>query len=239
MRLQREQLEALIADLKGKQGASHRPKVSVARKKPATGGRPVRDLVIDALDEVGVPTYAAQLSIYIKARFGRAIASSRFGPLSRDEQAAFKGGRPRAVWLCHSLQFEHLDAVRRLWARSDWPLETRIIGPLTGRVLFLQQAARFATLAAEHESSSVEPDRLKFLAADLARDLGVRVKHGSFELDSWRAAAEEQLGDLEKRDLEFRQEVATRIAGKNPEHLLFGSPGGLVVVDGGKSGLRG
>lgn len=201
--------------------------------------RPVRGVVLDALHEVGSLTYSQTLALYLKARYGRAVPATRFGTLSKDEEKSFKSGRPREVWLCHGLTFNTGEAVRRLWARSDWPLVDRVVGPLTGRVVFLRAAARFAELAEKQAEGAADADLMKFIAADFARDLGVTFRRGDFPLSLWRDTAREMLSEIEEQDRHVRQAAAEKMASSMSEFdLLFGRAPRPVLLPGGQPHQR-
>src|SRR5262249_2766313 len=149
----------------------------------------------------------------------------RFGTLSRDEERAFsranQSGAARPVWLCHALTYDRGEPIRRLWARSDWALEDRIVGPLSGRVIYLRLTARLSELAADVETAA-DPELLKYIAADAARDLVPGFKRGSFPLDEWRNAALLQLAEVEQEDAVIRRQAAQRLASELPvaQHLF-------------------
>src|ERR1700741_2872200 len=44
-------------------------------------GRTHRELVLDALQDLGWPAYSRQIALYCKAMFGREIPATRFGSL--------------------------------------------------------------------------------------------------------------------------------------------------------------
>jgi hypothetical protein len=195
--------------------------------QPATssrrGGRSMRDLVLDALDEIGFCCYAQQLMLYIKARFGRELNPTRFGTLSVDEERAYARGTSRQVWLAHGLTFDRAEPVKRLWARSDWPLERRLVTPAFGRVQYLRVAAKFSELAMQADVLAADPNLMRYLAADHARDLGGIVKHGEFKLEEWRELALAQLAPLiDKEDAFLKLAALELTAGLEGAELLFG-----------------
>src|SRR5262249_38097042 len=119
---------------------------------------------------------------------GRTIPATRFGTLSNDEAKSFESSRAKPVYLCHCLTNDLGQAVKRFWARSDWPVSDRIIGPMSGRLLFLQGAAwtiRLARAADRKELNAANPETLNYLAADQARDAGLHVQRGLFPYDDW------------------------------------------------------
>jgi hypothetical protein len=95
-------------------------------------------------------------------------------------------------------------------------------------VLYLKSTARLAELAAQGASS--DPEMLRILAADHARDLGISFRRGEFPLELWRQTALDMLKDLEPADAALRVEAAAGLA-RHPEAFqLFGVP---EVQDGG------
>ena len=200
-----------------------KPEESSARRQ----GRPLRAVVLDALEDIGWPTYSRELSQVSSAWFGRAIQPERFGSLGNDEvkafQRALEGSRVRSVWLCFALTHDRHQPIKRLWGRSDWPLEWRIVAPTSGRIQHLKLTASLCELA--QREGAANPEMMAIIAADHARDLpGVRVQRGRFELDAWRKIALELLDELEPRDAEARAESAARLRERGPFTQLFGVP---------------
>jgi hypothetical protein len=195
-------------------------RVATASRRAA---RTMRDLVLDALAEIGFTCYAQQLMLFIKARYGRELSPTRFGTLSVDEERAYCRGTSRPVWLCHGLTFDRAEPVKRLWARSDWPLENRLVTPTFGRTQYLRAAAKFSELAVQADALAADPNLMRYLAADHARDLGVVVKHGEFKLDEWRELALAQLAALEDKEAGLLKRTTRDLAKTldGPE-LLFG-----------------
>jgi hypothetical protein len=194
-------------------------------KSTRSAKRPVRAKVLDALDDLGWPAYTRQIGPYIEARTGDKIPPTRFGVLARDEQNSFSSSRARPVYLGFALTSVRGEAIKRLLVRSDWELERRIVAPTTGRVQHLIMTMRFCELALELDDSAVQQERLRFLAADHARDLpGVKVRHGKFELEAWGDVARAELERVRPRDEEQRTEAAARIRHRPERALLFGLP---------------
>jgi len=226
-----KELERVEAELASAVGSKHAPAA------PAAGSpRPVRGLVLDALHDIGFLTYSQTLGLYLKARYARIVPPTRFGTLTKDEEKSFKSARPRAVWLCHGLTFNTGEAVRRLWARSDWPLADRIVGPLTGRVIYLRATVRLAELADKQAEVAADAELLKFIAADFARDLGISFRRGDFPLAVWQQTAREMLGEIEQEDRKVREAAAEQMASSMSEfEQLFGRPPRPVMLPGGQS----
>jgi hypothetical protein len=210
------------------QAIRHRRKEHRQSSAPGTSrGRPVREAVLDVLDEFDCLAHSREITLYAQARYGRAISPTRFGTLSSDEQAAVRTGNPREVHLCHGLTSERFEAIKRLWGRSDWPPWKRIVAPTTGRVQHLAVTAKLCELALTNESAADDAEMMKYIAADHARDLpGVKVTRGGFDLSTWRDIATTELAKWAARDQELREAAAERLLDSKYDELvrLFGVP---------------
>lgn len=195
------------------------------KRRSDPGRRPVRAKVLDALDDFAWPAYTRQIGPYIGARTGDRIPPGRFGVLARDEQKSFDSSRAHPVYLGFALTSGRGEAIKRLLVRSDWELERRIVAPTTGRVQHLVMTMRFCELALELDGLAAHPERLRFLAADHARDLpGVKVRHGQFDLKGWRDVARAEVERVRPRDEEQRAEAAAKLRHRPERALLFGLP---------------
>jgi hypothetical protein len=205
----------------------------VMSSAPKLRGRPVRDLMLDSLEDLASPAYSRELALYCEARYGRKVPAERFGTLASDEIAAYRkapGRRP--VYLCFALTADRHEPIKRLLARSDWPLECRVVAPTTGRVQHLKITAALCELALGAEEAAADPEMMRIIAADHARDLPViKVQRGKFDLGLWRDTAHDLLSQLEPRDELARRESALRLADRPEFFQLFGLPD---VIDGGE-----
>lgn len=197
------------------------------KSKGRLWARSAREMLLDGLGDLEWPAYSRELAQLVEARFGRKILPTRFGTLAADEIAAFRskgsGGRP--VWLCFAVTADRHEPIKRLLARSDWPYERRIYALTTGRIQHLQMTKRFCELAMNADEFAVDPQMLRILAADHARDLpNVAVRRGVFELERWRDVAVEQIAELGPRDEALRKESAARLARRAEFYQLFGLP---------------
>jgi hypothetical protein len=212
------------------------------RARSSDGGRPLRDLVLDMLAEASWPLNSLLLAGVTRPLHGRTIPSTRFGTLSNDEAKSYDSSRARPVYLCHCLTPGQGQPVKRFWARSDWPLANRIMGPMTGRVLFLRGAAWTIDLARAVESGDRTADNLellKYLAADQARNAGLLVKRGDFPYADWLSAIEALLERHADGDRVLREEEAKVLAAAlSDRELLFGSAKGMVSLPGSNANWR-
>jgi hypothetical protein len=234
-----ERLSKIERELAGIPAEKNRRRIDVAPSPALRHSRSLREVVLDQLHAIGSMVYSQTISQVFRAQFDRDLPSTRFGTLSSDEQKAFDAGRAKAVSLCHGVTYDRGEAIKRLWARSDWPLEKRIVAPTTGRVLFLKIAAWLNTLAETPPAAWARRDLLEYLAADCARDLGFNVRKGDRHFADWRAAAEDELTKAEPEDFQRRQEAAARLLARlRPRELHFGASEGLVVLPGSRGDWR-
>ncbi len=208
-------------------------------KSRGENSRPLRDIVLDLLADAKTPLNSLLIASVLGPLIGRTVPSTRFGTLSMDEQASFDSKRQRPVYLCHCLTHDQGQAMKRFWGRSDWPLQERIIGPMSGRVLFLRGAIWTIELARKAHQGSADTARLNYIAADQARDAGQPVRHGEFHFDAWIAGIEQLLGKILPEDEALRHDAAVMLdAHLNERELLFGVRPPFVSLPGSRSGWR-
>lgn len=109
---------------------------------------PAREQVHQALTLLGLPA-APKLIVAVHAAFftGK-LPSSRLTSLRRDEERSYLSApNARPYYLCPALTSDLLSPARALLCISTWPMEQRIVGPLSQRVAFLTAAIRVADAA--------------------------------------------------------------------------------------------
>ncbi|MFI0357375.1 hypothetical protein [Actinomadura sp. 9N407] len=112
---------------------------------PERGLVPVRDQVHQALTLLGVPAAPKLIGSVYAAFFPGEIAGTRLTSLRRDEERSFRTAPyARPYYLCAALTADLLAPARGLITVSTWPLEQRIVGPLSARTDFLHAALRIA-----------------------------------------------------------------------------------------------
>ncbi|MCC0074442.1 MAG: hypothetical protein H6900_14250 [Rhodobacter sp.] len=239
-----DQLRAVEAELERRlfevrQQISH----SGRKTEQVSGGRrrPLREVMLDLLAEAQVPLNSLLIASILRPLQGLSVASTRFGTLSNDEAKSFGSSRARPVYLCHCLNHDDGQAVKRFWARSDWPISRRILGPMSGRVLFLQGAGWTIELAREAslgELPVANGETLNFVAADQARDAGLKVKRGEFPYDDWLEGLRDLLGRYSVEDEAVRAAAAAELSNQLSEReLLFGARQPVVAsLPGTKAG---
>lgn len=201
--------------------------------QPAPQG--TRNLVLDALAELGAPVEGRMMSRYLGARFGQDVPTSRYASLRRDERRAgeLTLTRPSLVAVLDS---SHFTAVPGLLARSNWPLESRIAAPRSKRVFLLQATRTMITkLPWLREAEASLAGQVERLAADVARTVPGATSGAwtSLDVDTAIGAMDAELEVLLEVDLPQRREAAERASRLSPMEQLFGSEG-LRVVEGGR-----
>jgi hypothetical protein len=124
----------------------HEP-VPGATREPVPGPGslvPVREQVHQALTLLGVPATAKMIVAVHGALRAGTLKGTQLTSLRRDEERSFRTSPfARPYYLCAALT-DRLSASRGLLAVSTWPLERRVVGPLSPRVDFLTTAIRLA-----------------------------------------------------------------------------------------------
>jgi hypothetical protein len=106
---------------------------------------PLREQVHQALTLLAVPAAPKLVSAVHEAFFTDLIPSVRLTSLRRDEERSFRSAPfARPYYLCAALTAELLAPARGQLAVSTWPLDRRVIGPLSPRVNYLSAAIRVA-----------------------------------------------------------------------------------------------
>jgi hypothetical protein len=147
----RTRAESLRADLRAAEhGWDEAVGLSTGRR-PAGSLLPLREQVQHALTLLSVPA-APKLIVEVHAAFlgsdGGEITGAQLTHLRRDEERSFRSApHARPYYLCSALTAEHLTPVRGLLAVSTWPMDRRIVGPLSPRAHFLTAAIRIAEQA--------------------------------------------------------------------------------------------
>jgi hypothetical protein len=121
----------------------------VAEDQPDAGSLlPAREQVHQALTLLGVPTAPRLIAAVHAAFFTGQLAPSRLTSLRRDEERSYRSApNARPYYLCPALTADLLSPARALLCVSTWPVEQRIVGPLSPRADFLTSAIRVAETA--------------------------------------------------------------------------------------------
>lgn len=188
---------------------------------------PVREQVHQALTLLGVPAAPKLVSTVHSAFFGGQLAPSGLASLRRDEERSFRsapGARP--YYLCPALTSDLLSPARALVCISTWPLEQRVVGPLSPRVHFLTAAIRIAEATAalaDAGSASAEAGRLLRRFALNIPGAGPSRPGEAVSPVAAAAAAEAELAIHADRDRDDRVQAAQRARNQlSDAEQLFG-----------------
>jgi hypothetical protein len=240
-----EALARLLDDLRDHVSATRRALEEEAAQAQAraalasTSQQPLRLVVLDALADLGYPTVSPTLGAFVAARFGREIPASQFGTLAVQERAIVRRAGPEArpVWLASGLTLDGFRPVKRIWARSDWPLRWRIITPTSSRLQQFHVTEALCRLALQADTEAQDPAALRALALGHAQDLpGVVVDRQDPDFARYAALAHTLFEELEPDDLRERLEAAETLRTLPVQTQLFGQEAGEAE---GKSRARG
>ncbi len=121
--------------------ASAAPGTPRRAERPAHGSIPIREQVHQALTLLGAPASPKLISSTYEAFFTESLVATKLASLRRDEERSFTAqGYARPYYVCAALTHDRLVPARGLLALSTWPVERRIIGPLSPRADFLIHA---------------------------------------------------------------------------------------------------
>jgi hypothetical protein len=125
---------------------------------------PLREQVHEALSLLDVPAAPRLIATVHEAFFATTFPTARLTSLRRDEERSFSTAPfARPYYICAALAADFLSPSRGLLAISTWPLERRMIGPLSPRVDFLVSAINVA------KAIELIPDPVPAARALLAR----------------------------------------------------------------------
>jgi len=195
-----------------------------------SGQRPIREVVLDILDEMGVPCSPGTLSECAAVWGGTAIPAGRFASIRRDEHNAYRRNPlSRPVWLVPAVNAYGFRAIPRLIASSVWEPERRLIGPRTLRVNHLKTVlALLRRLAALSQTGA--SDRLSELLQRYARSVPAAVTNGGeINPEQIQQAANAELAAIESLDFADRKCAGVELLTLPPYTQLWGLP---VVMEG-------
>jgi hypothetical protein len=184
----------------------------------------VREQVHHALTLLAVPAAPKLIAEVHAAFFGAGaatgLAAGKLTHLRRDEERSFRTARhSRPYYLCSALTAEHLAPARGLLAVSTWPLERRIIGPLSPRVDFLTAAIKVAEQAGRMPEENASVTRLVWrFATNIpgaaeshhAVDPAIVIKAAQAELDVHAATDQSQreaAGERARRQMDEAEQL--------------------------------
>jgi hypothetical protein len=187
--------------------------------------QPLRQALLDALDDLRYPTTSRTLAAFLAARVGRETPSNQFGRIAAQERAAFRRGGEgaRPVWLGSGVAADDFRAIKNVWGRSDWALDWRVVAPTSSRVQHLRATEALCRLAERAEEEAQDPDALRALALAHAKDLpDVRVNRAAPDFGRYAVVARELVHQYEPEDRRRRLEAAQALAAMPAGVRLFG-----------------
>ena len=191
------------------------------------GQRPMREIILDVVDELGVPASPRLISDYALATLGLSIPPTRFGSLRRDEERAYqRDAHARPAWLTPAINAAGLAAIPRLIASSAWEPERRLIAARTLRVNHLK-----ALLALLKKSSTADERVRSALVTPIGRFATWLPVGAKLNLDEVVEKANAELASIEQEDREQRIAAARELMKLTPAFQLWGRPG---LIEGGE-----
>jgi hypothetical protein len=178
---------------------------------------PAREQVHQALTLLGTPAAPKLIAAVHEAFFTGQLAPSRLTSLRRDEERSYRaapGARP--YYLCPALTSDLLSPARALLCISTWPLEQRIVGPLSPRTDFLIAAIRIAEAApglsrsGTGSAASADVQRLLRRFAMNIPGAGPSQRGGSISEETVSEAARAELDIHYAQDQRDRAQAALR-----------------------------
>jgi len=220
-----DELEAEQAVGSGGPDGSGRP----AAERSARSGAllPAREQVHQALALLGGPA-APRLIVEVHRAFGAGrLDGTRLTSLRRDEERSFRAAPyARPYYVCAALTADLLAPARGLLALSTWPMQRRVIGPLSPRVDYLAAAiavaGRIGDLPGGIAGASAQARRLLWrFAANIPHATENSV---TIDPDQVAAAARAELAVHQQADSEARQSAALRARSQlGDAEQLFGA----------------
>lgn len=210
----------------------------IATPRARKPGKPLREMALDAIEDLGVPAAPALIADLIAALSGTRPSPSRFASLKRDEEnAARRNIAARPAWIVPAINATMLTAIPRLLTSSAWNLERRIIGARSMRTDNLRIAISLSRkLTQLREIGASEAKGLERLLFPFARSIpGANETGQPIEPARVIETAASELGVLEPDDLAERQAAAKRLAGGSTGFKLWGHPALLDTQQAGRA----
>ena len=219
----------------------------VARRQ-APGGSllPLREQVYEALSLLQVPAAPKLIATVHEAFFGSTFPTARVTSLKRDEERSFRSAPfARPYYVCAALSADYLSPSRGLLAVSTWPMESRVIGPLSPRVDFLTAAVHVADAIERIPTPPLTARQLLHrFAVNIPGAAPMPGEPASATLDQVkpdvvRQAAQAELAVHQQADSRLRKEAGARARRQLADaEQLFGTSAGMpdsAAVDVGRA----
>jgi hypothetical protein len=165
--------------------------------------------VHQALSLLTVPAAPRLIVTVHEAFFAASFPVARLTSLRRDEERSFRSAPfARPYYICAALTADLLAPARGLLAISTWPMEKRVIGPLSPRVHYLTAAIQVAESIGRIPDAGPAVRRLLWRFA--ANIPGAAGSAGAMEPRQVARAAQAELEVHEAADLGTRRSAAQR-----------------------------
>ncbi|HVB41730.1 MAG TPA: hypothetical protein VNF47_03350 [Streptosporangiaceae bacterium] len=235
LRGDREGARALRGELRRAERAWH-DAIELDEPGPRAGNQaprgpllPLREQVHQALTLLTVPAGPRLISSVHEALFVGAIPAARLTSVRRDEERSFRTAPfARPYYLCAALTADLLAPARGLLAVSTWPMERRVIGPLSPRADYLTAAVQIAKNVQRIPMPSTDAMRLLWRFA--VNIPGATVEAAQVDPAAVARAAQSELEVHANADTKTRRSAAIRARRQLDEaQQLFGSRLGTVL----------
>jgi hypothetical protein len=217
-------LEAESPDPAGPGPAGHR---GAGEHSGAGGGGllPAREQVHQALTLLGGPAAPRLIVAVHDAVFAGSLPVARLTSLRRDEERSFRSAPyARPYYVCAALTADLLAPARGLLAISAWPMDRRIVGPLSPRVDFLTAAIRIAERFRDQDISGASIDSRRLLWRFAANIPQAASSFSTMGPDEIVIAARAELVVHERADSDQRTAAAARARAQlDDAEQLFGA----------------
>jgi hypothetical protein len=188
------------------------------------GQRPLREQLLDILDELGVPSSPRVVSDYAFACLGVELPVGRFASIRRDEERSYKkDAQSKPAWIVPALNISGFVPITGLIASSVWSIERRLIGPRTLRVNHL---ITLLALLKRVENLSDREDAVRGLRAlvlRFARNVPGAWRVGAeSDFEDIRAATQAELSLIGPDDESERKLAAEKLSNYPPQRRIWG-----------------
>jgi hypothetical protein len=193
------------------------------------GQRPMREQILDLVDELGVPVFPRTVSEYALAVHQISLPPARFASVRRDEARAYeRDPQSRPAWVVPAINIVGLTAIPRLVTSSAWPLERRLIASRTLRVNHLKLLLVFIRRLSTIETN--ESDMRKMLSALIYRSAAGIASPNGPGFEAMEARVKTELVVIEPDDESDRKKAADALGRLPARFQMWGQPS---VIDGG------
>jgi hypothetical protein len=218
------EMQRLTDDLRYAQNES---RTTLSRPRARVAGKAMREIVLDILDEVGVPLAPSTISEFAQATTGIDVPASRSASLRRDEErAARRDLNARPAWVVPALSTSRLNPIPRLLTSSAWELERRLIGARSLRVIHLRTTLAFLQrFELLHAANAPQVTAIESLLLRYARGVPGALATGQVtDSANIRKVIVTELDAIEAADLAERQQAAARLSRYSDQQKLWGLP---------------